>query len=230
MAGREDWYRNTTWTPADRDAFELRLKRTRPGNREQYLRIQALVLEETGVPEYLEPALELIDRSIECSVFNHDRSMSLTQRPRILQRLSRDEEALAAWRESMAYMDTLPNQGYAVALDLAEFVIDRRRVDLVAESLEALDWTDPNCVVMPYAVYGMARARAMLHAMAGRMDLARTCALSAIEAATVDRSPFRRHPTVGVSRALSLSDHEELSRLASWQESGSSLPVLRAQD
>ena len=60
--GRHDWYRRTTWSQTDREAFHARLKRSRSEEgKAQYLRIQALHLQETGDPERIAAAVELLD-------------------------------------------------------------------------------------------------------------------------------------------------------------------------
>ena len=60
--GRYDWYRKTTWTEQDRSEFWLRLNRSRNDfNKAQYLRIQALTLEETGVEANIHASMELLD-------------------------------------------------------------------------------------------------------------------------------------------------------------------------
>src|SRR5581483_9187282 len=48
--GREDWYRRTTWSEIDQKQFFDRLKRSREAfHKVQYLRIQALYLQESGL-------------------------------------------------------------------------------------------------------------------------------------------------------------------------------------
>lgn len=56
--GRDDWYRRTTWTSEDAEAFFDRLNRSRGlESKAQYVRIQALDLEEAGL---IEPASSLL--------------------------------------------------------------------------------------------------------------------------------------------------------------------------
>src|SRR5262245_4018263 len=58
----DTWYRRTSWSDLDRRAFFDRLARSRTrGNKAQYLRIQAVHLEETGRPALVRAALELLD-------------------------------------------------------------------------------------------------------------------------------------------------------------------------
>ena len=45
MAAADDWFRSPRWDAACREDFEVRLRRARPTNRPQYLRIKALALE-----------------------------------------------------------------------------------------------------------------------------------------------------------------------------------------
>src|SRR4051794_5471496 len=59
---RNDWYRQTVWSPAHETSFFQRLARSRsPFHRGQYLRIQALTLAETGQPSNLRVALGLLE-------------------------------------------------------------------------------------------------------------------------------------------------------------------------
>src|SRR6185312_14446759 len=59
---RNDWFRRSTWTPEDQEAFWARLRRSRSSEgRAQYLRIQAWHFERVGL---IEAAMDLLDAHI----------------------------------------------------------------------------------------------------------------------------------------------------------------------
>ena len=61
--GREDWYRLTSWSESDQEAFFARLNRSRTlYHKSQYARIQAGHLKEAG---YVKESLELLQRLYE---------------------------------------------------------------------------------------------------------------------------------------------------------------------
>ena len=62
---RDDWYRRTTWTEEDREAFEGRLRRARRANRPGYLRVQGSVLAGSEDPELRGVGRELLARAID---------------------------------------------------------------------------------------------------------------------------------------------------------------------
>ncbi|MFD0750054.1 hypothetical protein ACFQZS_07875 [Mucilaginibacter calamicampi] len=57
-----DWYRQKSWSKADEEYFFAKLARARKDGRAQYLKIQALELTETGIPQLLDAAEKLIDK------------------------------------------------------------------------------------------------------------------------------------------------------------------------
>jgi tetratricopeptide (TPR) repeat protein len=61
MAAADDWFRRSSWTVLDRDAFRAKLARAKGDNRAQYLRIQAGCLADAGLPQ---PALELLEEVV----------------------------------------------------------------------------------------------------------------------------------------------------------------------
>jgi hypothetical protein len=56
----DEWFRSPAWDDAARAAFEARLARARPGNRQQYLRIKGVSLRAAGE---LDGARELLERA-----------------------------------------------------------------------------------------------------------------------------------------------------------------------
>ena len=58
---RRDWFRNNIWNDEIAAEFEKRLKRSRPYNRSQYLRVQAYHLRESGCEE---AAIDLFKRLV----------------------------------------------------------------------------------------------------------------------------------------------------------------------
>jgi hypothetical protein len=60
----KEWFRKTTWGPADESEFEARLKRARAAKRPQYLYLQGQTLLETGDARLFGTAIALAERSV----------------------------------------------------------------------------------------------------------------------------------------------------------------------
>src|ERR1017187_3473823 len=58
---RDEWYRRSTWTTEDEQEFRARLKRARSFSRPQYLRLQAIHLEQAGL---LDEAIQLLEEVV----------------------------------------------------------------------------------------------------------------------------------------------------------------------
>lgn len=225
-----DWYRSSRWSPEIAEEFERRLKRARGWTRPQYLRIQGLHLTWQSDPALQAQGRSLMHRLIEEykdadseSAF----SSSLAAREvmatfECLGNAYRDvgmtEQAAANYRASINRQHALPNgrsnSSGVTELLLAEVLLDRGRLDDLAEVEALLDAVEPEIdqnalrsVVLQYFV-----ARARLSSRLDRPDAA-DFARAALELAS-DRTPvFSRHPDVGVPDA---SDEllDELDRIA----------------
>jgi tetratricopeptide (TPR) repeat protein len=92
-----DWFRKTGWSPDDERDFRAHLRRARPSNRPQYLRVQAVHLLDNGLPD---AALCLLD---EFLAGPDDLFLTLGHalRGRALTDLGRLDEAFGAYRAAI---------------------------------------------------------------------------------------------------------------------------------
>ena len=95
---KPEWYRRTTWTPDDKADFEAHLKRSRTSfHKAQYLRIQAVHLQQVGTDSMLHAAMELLDRMIRDYPEASQLSSAWQQRGQCLVDLGRHHDAIEAF-------------------------------------------------------------------------------------------------------------------------------------
>lgn len=167
--GRDDWFRNTTWTPEIATAFFQRLARSRgPDRKAQYLRIQALHLAETKERRLIEVALCLLDRLLTEYPTRSQLQSSHLQRAQCLVELGRDDDAIVAFRASLAAQRDFPNVHTDAWLDFAWFAVERERLDLYAKVSAVLDeFARAAATTFPIQRYKLHAARAVMLAAAG---------------------------------------------------------------
>ncbi len=99
MAPHGDWFRRTSWTPADPAAFMSRLGRSRkPFHKAQYPRIQALHLAREARPPLHGAALALLDLLLRDDPEASQLAAAHQQRAECLAALDRRIEALEELR------------------------------------------------------------------------------------------------------------------------------------
>src|SRR5438876_3316466 len=97
-----EWFRRTDWTPDVESDFFARLRRARPSNRAQYLRIQAVHLEEAGGADRLRGAIGLLDRLLSDYPDSVEIAAAHWTRGRCLEGIGDLDGAVAALRASLA--------------------------------------------------------------------------------------------------------------------------------
>ena len=193
---RHDWYRQTEWSEAHAAAFFQRLSRSRSAfHRAQYLRIQALTLAQTRLDSNLLVALELLDRVFTEYPDAWDLSLSHLQAAQCHDELGNVEAATRHFERALIEQGKDPNLGSGVAHQFPWFIARRGLVALYGRALEILARADS---VFPYQRFEESAYRAFIAADLGEPVAARASARAALEAATLQRSPFTRHPTVGL--------------------------------
>jgi tetratricopeptide (TPR) repeat protein len=194
---KTDWFRRSTWTDADRLEFNSRLKRSRgANNKAQYLRIQALHLEEAG---HHAGAIELLDRlfaefpdSIDIAQAHHQKADSLA-------RLGQAEAAIEEYRAALRREREFPNVRTNAWLDFGWFVVERQMTRLYDEVADVLnEFRDEGGLSFPAIEYRYAAIQAMLADARGETNLAREFAATALAGADKTHSGLRYHPTVGL--------------------------------
>lgn len=193
--GRDDWYRRTSWTEADRSEFHQRLKRSRGSyHKAQYVRIQASYLADAG---HIDPAIELLDQLF--AEFPHESQLAQAhlQKARCFLQQSRIDEAIDEFRATLEAEKQYPNCRTQVWLEFPWFVVTRAMSDLYAEALEFLKWGDYRAL-FPVDEYRLATIQAFMGEENGQSDLARDFAKTALTAAAKERSGFRYHAKLGL--------------------------------
>lgn len=212
--GADDWFRRPTWTAADRDAFDARLRRSRSNfHKAQYLRIQAAHLAEVGTPVLHEAALELLARLIRDHPEPSELASAHQQRGASLRALGRADEAIAAYEAAVDAQNRFPNVRTLAGLELAETLVALDRRSRFRDALDALESMSDDELV-PVIRFRAATARALVCDALDEPDAAKKHALDALDAASRTESPFRWHPTFGLVGAVSLDLRARLEQLA----------------
>lgn len=116
--GREDWYRRTTWTAEDQRDFFDRLKRARGTyNKAQYLRIQALYLQQSG---FYADAVHLLNLLQTDYPDESQLAAALLQKAECLCAIGDRPGAFDAYADALAAQRRYPNSISLIALSFAE--------------------------------------------------------------------------------------------------------------
>lgn len=205
----EAWFRRTRWSPSNRADFQARLARSRSaGARAQYLRIQALHLQQIGSEPMYEAALELLDQLLADYPMAVELSEAHAQRAECLAGLGRTEEALQAFRAALEVQRRFPYSTGLAHIKFAELAFKLRREELFTEALAVLDEFGGK-EFLPAPAYRFAAAYALLSDTAGNRSAARHFARAAIVAASATKSGLHHRPELGLVTA----DPNELSQL-----------------
>jgi len=195
---KHDWYRRTEWSEVIRKEFFERLKRSRGNhNKAQYLRIQANYLQNSGTPENLRAALELLDLLCFDYPVSTELAQAHFQRADCLKGLGQTDEAIAAYRESFKAQRAFPNVHTQAPIRFGLHVVHNHLTPLYREAIQALDelWSPsgfPIDTFHEHAIRGIVAnaqddfAKASLHAR------------KALEAAYATQSGFRFHRFLGL--------------------------------
>jgi tetratricopeptide (TPR) repeat protein len=208
--GKVEWYRRSTWTPDDQADFQARLKRSRGSfHKAQYLRLQALALQEVGTDAILSAALSLLDQLVRDYPDPSQLASAHQQRAECLADLGRYEEALASYRAAFDAQRHAPNWKTEAYLGFGELVLGLKRKDLYQEAVAVLEQFGGG-EVFPASQYRHATIRALTCDASG--DRASAClhARQALAAAAKVESPFRYHRQLGLVRFV---DPEVMDRL-----------------
>lgn len=181
---RHDWYRRTSWTDSDRQAFFDRLRRTRrPDARSQYLRIQAVTLFETHDRGLIEAAMELLGALFRDHPHALDLASAYELAGQCCEAMGRVEEAISHYRSALRRQDQHPevlsNAGYR----LGKLAVEQNRMDLYDECDQALEALAHQ--VLPWNVYLRNGIRAAIAASRGELDAARSLTVAALRAAAI---------------------------------------------
>jgi len=208
--GKVEWYRRSTWTAEDRADFHARLKRSRGTfHKAQYLRLQALALQEVGTEPLLLAALGLLDHLEREYPEPSQLAAACHQRAECLADLGRYSEALAAYQASFEAQRQAPHFKTEAYLDFGELVLGLKRQDLYPQAVALLNEFGGD-ELFPASQYRHATIRALTYEAVGDRRRAREHAERALAAAAKQESPFARHRKLGLVRFV---DPEVIARL-----------------
>ena len=205
----DEWYRRTTWTESDREAFEAKLKRSR--QKSQFLRIQASHLAEAHL---WDAAIELLTRSV--AEFPQDDQMAQVQLQlaEAYVQIGKREMALRAFDLSVAAQRAKPNFRTQVWLLYPWYVVEQQFSALYDMAGKLLDeFANETNLSLPIERYRYNACRALLAEHGGKPDAAKRYAASAIAAASETHSGFRYHPEVGLVDSTAGNVHDRLVSL-----------------
>jgi len=200
--GREDWYRQTTWTAAVEEAFRARLRRCRSrSTRSQCLRIQALCLDQAGL---VAPAMLLLREYLETFHDDFQISTAYGQLAACHERLGQIEEAISCLRSALAAERARPNVKTDAWLDFGRIAVEFGLTHLYTEFLRLVDERTgqpgglPAETVFPAQRYMLNACLAIIHTSNGEARRGREYAKEALVAAAATKSGFSRHPDLGL--------------------------------
>lgn len=189
----DDWFRSPDWDADAQAEFERRLGRARPWSRPQYLRIKGLSL--VGAGE-LAGARALWLRVLEDPDADLDRWHSLEHLGDL--DAASDPEAAEGWyRQLLAEDPTLNATSCMAEVRLAALLTRKGTAPALAEAWGLLEAWPSRRMPFPANHFEWELARARWGEAAGRADVVRGAARHAIELVDA-RSPFSRHPTIGL--------------------------------
>ena len=202
----DDWYRNTEWNDEIAERFETKLKRAR--DKAQYLRIQASSLARS------EPrvALRLLDRFFDLGD-NFDLASAWVDRANAYRSLGQLENAVESLEQALRREAERPNVQTQAYLDLPFLIATTPIPERFDQALALLE-KFPDRPRFPVGVFRWNAACALILAARSQESEASAFARAALEAAAMEHSGFRYHPTAGLVDGRYPELVEELGRLA----------------
>lgn len=196
---KDEWFRRTSWSHADEEAFWARLARSRGvSNKAQYLRIQAHTLAETHEDALVRVALRLLERLLADFPEPFQLAASYQQAAQCHEHFGELEQAIRYFRLALDAVRRHRGLDAGTALEFPWFIIEHRLIDLYDEAIITLGSVQDAHLVWPVAVFKMAAIRAMVANARGDHQSAAARAREALDAAHLEKSPFRYHRELGL--------------------------------
>ncbi|WP_457097224.1 hypothetical protein [Lysobacter sp. P5_B9] len=185
----DSWFRNADWNEAIAVAFDQKLKRAR--QKSQYLRIQACTLARS----HPRVALELLDRYFALGD-DFDHAQAHVDRATAYLALGDIDSAIQSYEAALERERAFPNLRTGASLDLPYQIALNGITNRFDQAIAMLSESEKR-LMFPVDRFKHHTARAVILAKSDP-SAARVEAKAALEAAALDHSGFRYHPTVGL--------------------------------
>lgn len=185
-----DWFRNTIWNEAVERSFNEKLQRAR--RKEQYLRIQACTL----ASSHPEVALKLLDRYFSLKD-DFDHAQAHLDRATALVALGRIDEAIESYDAALARESEFPNLQTQAYLHLPYLIATHGIRKKYGYAMQLLEKHKAR-LMFPVDHFHWHAACALIASAEHDAVAAKAHAQAALDAAALDHSGFRYHPTVGL--------------------------------
>jgi len=179
----DEWFRKSTWTQEDQDDFFKHLEESGSDfHKAQYVRIQALHLQDAGTPRMFYAAIKLLELMIEKWPEPSQLPMAYLQKAECLDALGLVEEAIQAYRDSLDAKRSFPKAQTEASISFGMFAVDHELTSLYDEVDDALD-EFRSLAGSPAREYHYFAVKAIIAKYRGDIDKACDYAKKAIDAA-----------------------------------------------
>lgn len=205
---QEDWFRHTDWSPAIETAFFAKLKRAR--NKSQYLRIQASTIAQS----HPLIALALLQRYFDLGE-HFDVAQAHCDRATAQIALHNIAGAVESYEAALEREASFPQLQTNAYISLPVLIVRERLEGRYPQALDLLE-RHRDRLIFPVDVFRWNSVLAIVLAEAGKREEAATAANAALQAASLKRSIFSRHPNVGLVGPSDSDLLERIKRIAKW--------------
>ena len=205
---RDDWHRNTEWSPDIEARFNEKLRRAR--DKFQPLRVQAYYLAE----QYPKVALMLLERYFQ-SGDHFDKATAYVHQAQAFLSLGEKRKAITALQLALKREREFPNVKTTAWSEFALLVATEREESLYTDVLSVLSQQKPSDLVFPVDRFKWFLAHALICDALGEKDMARNSAFKALEWSNLKHSGFRYHPNLGLVGSEYDAMKEKLRQIAS---------------
>lgn len=211
----DDWYRGDAWGRKDRERFEAKLARARPGNREQYLRIKGLGLIESSRRSRQEAGVELLERLLRDfpDALASEHAGAHSHLAELYERRGDLRRAAAHLRNTIE-LDRGTNHDHGARARLGSLLARHPELADSATEAPALLALDDASLLFRSQQFDWAVAQARLAATSGDADRAAALARGALWLLDHDGPAAPRHPLVGLIGGRDEAVTRELDALA----------------
>jgi tetratricopeptide (TPR) repeat protein len=209
-----EWFRLPGWTPAEQGEFEVRLKRARPHNRSQYLRIKGLTLLESPDGHIRDAGIDLLRRVLD--EYPDDWTQCASAFEHLADEHSRRgqfDQAESAYRQCLDLTDSRRGSGTSgmVRVKLSDVLVRAgKSVEAKSMFLDAEAETERSTRnIFPAAEFEFRRVGVEVALANHDEEMARLHAEAALDAAAATASGAAKHRSLGLVR----TSPESLERL-----------------